>query len=202
MDDPKQEVADHALRRDTSRGRELVRHAVVGGPDSGEHDGDALRAIGTLDPKPEHGQDRAGDDAEVAEVVTEARADRDREGDVESCPEGAVQYHWDSDARRAHDHDGDCITPVEPDRDDARCRLPRTQVDGVGRPVRHPGPQRPRLVLRRHGVHVGVGPYSRRRQGRVLLWKFPCFDSGAALLERFAAGNVLHDDGGLCWRGR
>ena len=56
-----------------------------------------------LDTKPEHRQYHAADNAKIAEPEPKRRAVQDRERDVQSCTDGAVQDHNDG-----YDYMPDC----------------------------------------------------------------------------------------------
>ena len=183
LNDPEQEIADHALCGDSSGRRQLVLDVIVRGPDRSKHDGNALCTVGTLNTEPEHCQDTSRNDAKVSEVVAEGGSDNHRERNVKSCADGTVEDHRNRDTRGADNHDGDGVTPVETDSDDRGCCFPGTQVDSVCRPICHPGPQCPCLELRWDWVHVRVGPYSWRSKGRLLLRELPSFDRGASCFD-------------------
>lgn len=192
MDNPEQEVADHAHCSDAGILGKGVWDLQVGWPDGGKHDGDADSPIGSLNTQPEHGKNGPGDDTEVREVVSETRSDDDGEGNMKFCADGTVENHRDGHAGGPNDHNGNGITPVEADGDDARRCLPRPQIDGVRRPICHPRPDGPGLILRRYRIHILVCPDLWRGHGRSLPGKLPCFDAGASLLERAPTRDVLH----------
>ena len=192
MNDPEQKVADHALCCDASRKRKRVFDMSIRRPDCLKHDGDTLGTVGPLNAKPEHGEDASRHDAEVTKVVAESGPDNDGEGNVESCSDGTVEYHWNCDARSADNHDGNGITPVQTDSNNARCCFPRPQIDGISRPICHPSPQSPSLVFPWDRVHVGVGPDIWRGKGRLLLGEFPRLDRSTSCLDSLCAVELDH----------
>jgi hypothetical protein len=191
--DPEQEIADHALSRDSSRRRKRVLDMIIRGPDCSQHDRDALCAVGALNAEPEHGQDAPRNDAEVTEVVAERGSDNDREGDVKSRPDSAIEHHRNRDAGCADNHDGNCVSPVEANSNNARGSLPSPQIDGISSPICHPSPQSPCLILWWDRVHVGIGPHIGRRKSRLLLGELPSFDGGTSCNDGLFAVDVGFD---------
>lgn len=111
LDYPEEEVAAHALGVDGGGCGQVVGDVVVGRGNRTQHDGDALCTVGALDTEPEHGQDGAGYDAKVPQVVTKAAGGNDGEGDVELCADSTVQNHGDCDTEGADHHDRESLSP-------------------------------------------------------------------------------------------
>ncbi len=133
LDDPEQEVAAHALRGDARRLREAVGNVGVRRRDGGEHDGEALGAVGALNTQPEHGQDGTADDAEVTKVESKGPGGEDGEGDMQLGTDGTVQDHGYGDAESTDNHDGESFPPREADGENAGSRLPGTEINRVRR---------------------------------------------------------------------
>lgn len=142
----------------------VIFDSVVWRPNRGEHDSYALRSIGTLDAQPEHCKNGSWDNAEVTEIISEARSNNDWERDVQLSTDCTVEHHRNCNAKSTDDHDWNCIVPVKADGDDWGGGLPSTQFDSISSPVSHPRPESPCLMFLRDRVHISVGPYFWRCQ--------------------------------------
>jgi len=94
-------------------------------------------------------------------------------------------------------HSRNCLSPAQAHSQNTRGCLPSSKIDRIRSPVSHPSPHRPRLILQRYRIHIGVRPDMIWSQSRFLLWQLPCRDRGAALLELLPRryvflGEVLH----------
>lgn len=89
LDDPEDEVAEHAAAGNSCRLREVVGKVSESRRPRDQHLLNALRAGVALDGEPEEGEDDSRDDGEPGEVVTEGGPGLDGKGDSEdraSCP--------------------------------------------------------------------------------------------------------------------
>ena len=85
-----------------------------------------------------------------------------------------------------------CFSPTQSHSKNTGSCLPRSQINGISRPICHPRPYRPSLILRLDRIHIGICPYMRGSQRRLLFGQSPCRNSCAALLQLRLRGNISH----------
>ena len=149
--------ATHACRGNALALWDVIGDVGEAGPDGSEQDSHALAACRGLHPKPNDGEDAAGDNDEVAEVVSKRHAREHGEGRVKSGTHPAVDGDDKTHDGVAEHTGADGILPVEADGDDGRSDLPVRHGPGVGHPVGHICAPVPRALGRRNRVEIGIG---------------------------------------------
>ena len=175
LDAPEDQVADHALGRDTDALGDVVRDVQVGRPDGTDDLRHGRRARVGLDGMPEEGCDSSGDDGEAGEVPAEGGAHGHGEGDMETSTDHAVEDQGNGADQTAKDDADDSLAPGldprlvscvllpmehpgdipgEAEGDDGGRSHPALGIEGVGEPVSEDGPRRPCSSF--HGGHIAV----------------------------------------------
>lgn len=96
---PKDEVADHLLRRETDRLGYVVRNVEIRRPDGTDHLRHGSRAGIGLDSMPEECSHGTSDDGKPGKVPTEGGTSRDRIGNMKSGANETVE----DEGNRAHE---------------------------------------------------------------------------------------------------
>lgn len=106
LNEPKDQVAEHLLRRHTNAFGYGVGNVQVGGPDGADHLGHGGRAGIRLNGVPEEGGDGSSDDGKLGEVPSKRGSGGDGVRDVQTSSDEAVEDEGDG-ADKTAEYDGD-----------------------------------------------------------------------------------------------
>lgn len=121
------------------------------------------------EPEPDNGKDAAGQDNEVAEVVSKRHASKNGKRSVKRSTHSAVNGDHETHDEVAEDAGAYGRSPAEADGNHGRSDFPVRDGPGIGHPIGDIGLPGPCALGRGDRVEVGVGSIFGGREAALLL---------------------------------